>query len=443
MESPRSYVPRLLRLAWPVALARLGIMGMGLVDVMVVGQLAPEQLPHGALGWAPTSVVLVTGIGLLQGVQVLAARALGQGQPAHAGGAWRRGVAVSLVAGVLAGLLMWLGGERVFTVFGIAPALAAPAAAVMQVLALSVPLHLTYCATAFFLEAIQRPMPSTVVMWLANVVNLGLNLALVPRYGAVGSAYATFGARLFLAVSLVAYVLTMKDAVRYGVRPGAAGPSYGALMRIGVAAALSQAAEAGAFSGMTIIAGRIGEQAVAVYQILLNVLAVVFMVSMGVATATAVLAAEAAGQGSPRNAARASYVGLAVNSCGMLLAGGLVWLFAQQISRAYSADLVLAALTASLLPLSAVIMLPDGGQVVVAAALRARGDNWFPTASHVLAYAGVMPVLGFWLAETEGQGVPGLLLAICCASVLSALVLVGRLFALSRRALTSAGEFRT
>ena len=61
-------VRALLRLAGPVALARLGVMAMGVVDTIVVGQLAPKQLGYLALGWAPTSVVLVTGLGLLFGI---------------------------------------------------------------------------------------------------------------------------------------------------------------------------------------------------------------------------------------------------------------------------------------------------------------------------------------------------------------------------------------
>jgi MATE family multidrug resistance protein len=101
-------------------------MGMAVVDVMVVGQIAPIELPHQALGWAPIVVLIVTGIGLLTGVQVLAARGLGAGNPEEAGAAWRRGMVVSLVAGIAAVLLIWLLGERIFTVFGIAPALAQP-----------------------------------------------------------------------------------------------------------------------------------------------------------------------------------------------------------------------------------------------------------------------------------------------------------------------------
>jgi MATE family multidrug resistance protein len=428
-----SFVPGLVRLAWPVALARLGIMGMGVVDVIVVGQLAPDELPHQALGWAPTGVMLVTGIGLLTGVQVLAARAIGAGAPEQAGGAWRRGLIVAAVAGALAVALMWLGGAGIFTTFGIGAELAEPSAAVMRILALSVPLHLAYIATAFFVEAIQRPTASMIVMWGANAVNLGLNLWLVPEHGAIGSAWSTFGARLFLAGALIIWVLTMKAGARHGVRRRAHAPSFPSLLRVGAAAAVSQAAEAGAFSSMTIIAGRIGEHAVSAYQILLNMLAVVFMIALGLATATAVLTSEAVGRKSPRDAVRASWTGLGLNTLCMVAVGLAFLLFAHPIARAYTADAALVALIASLMPLTAAILAPDGGQVVAAAALRARGDNWFPTASHILAYALVMPPLGFFLAERGGQGVSGLMAAIFWASVLSVGVLSARMWLLGRQ----------
>jgi MATE family multidrug resistance protein len=434
MSAPRSLAARLIALSAPVALARLGIMAMGIVDVMVVGQLAPGELSHQALGWAPTGVMIVTGIGLLTGVQVLAARAIGEQKPEQAGAALRRGWIAGALAGCLATLFMWGAGERLFSAFGIAPELALPATRVMNLLALSVPLHLVYTASAFFFEAIQRPLPSTWAMWISNGVNLALNLWLVPRHGALGSAYATLGARGFLALSLAAYAFLMPDAAHYGMRSKSATPGYAALLRVGAAAALSQAAEAGAFSGMTIIAGRLGEQAVASYQILLNLLAVIFMVSLGVATGTSVLTAEAVGRAEPAAAARASYVGLVINTLLMLTFGLLAIAFRGPLSRAYTADIALAGSCAALFPLLAVIVLPDGAQVVASAGLRAQGDNWFPTGSHLLAYALVMPVLGFVWAELAALGVAGLLWASLVASILSAAVLIARLYLLARRA---------
>jgi MATE family multidrug resistance protein len=429
----RALFSKLLRLAWPVALARLGIMGMGVVDVMVVGQLVPKELPYQALAWAPTGVLMVTGIGLLTGVQVLVARAIGEGTPELAGGAWRRGLVVAGVAGALSVALVWLLGPRLFTAFGIAPELAVPASRVANVLALSVPLHFVYIVTTFFLEAIQRPVAATIVMWSANAANLLLNLLLVPRYGVVGSAWATVGARLCLAVGLVAWVWLSSDARRYGLRGASSSPSYRALLGVGAAAALSHAAESGAFSGMTMLAGRLGADAVSGYQILLNLMAIVFMVSLGVSSATAVLTSEATGRREPVQASRASWAGLLLNTMLMVSIGAGVLVFASSIGRAYTANLTLAAFIASVLWLVAVALPPDGGQVVAAAALRARGDNWFPTASHLLSYALVMPALAYWLAEVRQHGVEGLMLAILAASVLSCGLLCLRLRHLHRQ----------
>jgi multidrug resistance protein, MATE family len=428
VSSLRELARKLLGLAWPVALARLGIMGMGVVDVIVVGQLAPDELPYQALGWAPTGVFLVGGIGLLTGVQVLAARAIGAGKPADAGGAWRRGLVVAAIAGSLAAAVTWLLGERMFTAFGIAPALAVPATRVARILVLSTPLHLIYVTSALFLESIQKPLASTWAMAAANVVNLVLNLALVPALGAVGSAWGTMGARLCVAGGLLLYVWRMADAAHYGVRRPTAGPSYRALLKVGIAAAVSQAAEAGAFSGMTMLAGRLGAEAVSTYQILLNLLAVVFMISLGLSSATAVLTSAAVGRGELRGATRASFLGLALNLLLMLSAGALVSAFSGPIAQTYTASPALAGMVAGLMWLAALCMFPDGGQVVAAAGLRARGDNWFPTASHLLAYALVMPAIGYWLSQLRAHGVAGLLVAILAASLLSCAVLCARLW---------------
>lgn len=431
---PLSVAARLLRLAWPVALARLGIMGMSVVDVMVVGQLAPKELAAQALGWAPINVLLVSGIGLLYGVQVLAARAVGAGNLEEAGGAWRRGLLGSLASGALTMLLVWLFSAPLLRAFGITPGLVEHAARVTHILALSVPTYLVYVGSGFFLEAIQRPLASTAAMWSANLVNLVLNLLLVPRFGAEGSAWCTVAARLFLAIVIVIWIWRLPDARRYGVRGSSRAPTWTALLRIGAASLVSNIAESGAFSGMTLLAGRVGPDAVASYQILLNLMAIVFMLALGLSTATAVLTSEAVGRQSASEADRATFTGLALNSTLMVLVGLGLLAFAQPISHAYTANLTLAGTVSGLIWLVSLTLLPDGGQVVAAAALRARSDNWFPSASHLLAYAALMPTLGYVFVEIQRRSVPGLMLAIFWASVLSFSVLCARLYWLSSRA---------
>jgi MATE family multidrug resistance protein len=159
---------------------------------------------------------------------------------------------------------------------------------------------------------------------------------------------------------------------------------------------------------------------------MLNLMALVFMVALGLAAATAVLVSEAIGRQAPHDAARAGWTGIWLNAIGMLLLAIGILIFANPIGRAYTADAELAALLASLMWVAALVLLPDGTQVVTASALRARSDNWFPTFSHILAYAAVMPILGYWLAEHQGMGVAGLIFAIFWSSILSAAVLLLR-----------------
>ena len=183
MHPKRSWSSRvhaLSRLAAPVAVARLGIMGMGITDTVVVGQLAPADLPALALGWAPTGVLIVSGIGLLMGVQVLTARAVGEQRLAEAGAIWRRGLVLALGAGTLGAACLAALVEPLLAGFGIETGLARASAGVARILGLGLSLHFLYVCCAFFAEAIKRPLPGTAVIWAANVVNLGLNLLLVP-----------------------------------------------------------------------------------------------------------------------------------------------------------------------------------------------------------------------------------------------------------------------
>lgn len=432
MAGRSSFVAPLLRIAGPVALARLGILGMATVDLIVVGQQAPDQLPYQLLAGVPVYVFLVGAIGLLQGVQVLAARSIGEGNPLGAGLVFRRGLMLAILAGVVSVGVTWAAGARVFEILGIERSLAEPSAAVMRVLILSVPLHLLYVAATFFLEAIKKPGISTVIMWLANGVNLGLNLLWVPEHGAVGSAWATVGARVFLSGALLICIFLMREGARFGVRKNAGvGPGYGALLAVGAPAAVSQAAEAGAFQAMNVIAGRLGPSVVSTYGIMLNLMAIVFMVALGLAAATAVLVSEAIGRQAPHDAARAGWTGIGLNAIAMVICAIGVVACAPLIGRAYTADAELAALLASFMWIAALVLHPDGAQVVAASALRARSDNWFPTFSHVLAYAIVMPVFGWWWAEHQRMGVAGLMFAIFAASVLSAGVLLLRWWAIA------------
>src|SRR5690242_12841077 len=133
----RKDLTTLLKLSGPVVLSRLGIMTMGLTDAVVVGRFSATQLGYHALGWAPTSVVLTMVVGLLTGVQVMTARAIGEGRRDKAGAVLRRGLAYAFWIGLVSTVVLAIVGPPFLHSIRLEPGLADGASRALLVFSLS------------------------------------------------------------------------------------------------------------------------------------------------------------------------------------------------------------------------------------------------------------------------------------------------------------------
>lgn len=429
----------LLALAWPVVLARVGIMTMGLTDAIVVGNFSGRELAYHSLGWAPTSIVVTTAVGLMLGVQVMTARMLGEGRRHAVGAVLRRGIAFALQIGLASMLVLIAVGPWSLRHMGLEAGLAEGASPALIVFSLSMPFYLLSATAQFFIEALGRPKLSMAAIWVANGVNLALNLVLVPDHlglgfdGAFASAWATFGARAALAIFLLVYILRLPEARALGLfdKPQRDPVAAREQMKVGVGAGASYFIEVGAFAAMTFFAGQLGTAETAAWAIVLNVTAIVFMMPMGLSSATAVLVGRAYGAADGRGVMRAGLVGLGVVAALTFVVALIVWPTAPLIVSAYNRDPALLAIAAPALTLAALFFVADGVQVVAAQANRAAGDVWWPTLMHFTAYGAVMMPLGWILAHQIG--VDGLVWAIVIASLASSTLLTGRFVRVARR----------
>ncbi len=437
----RSELAQLLTLSWPVVISRLGIMGMGLCDAVVVGRFSATQLGYHALGWAPTSVVITMMVGLLTGIQVMTARAVGEGRPEVTGAVLRRGLVYSAWISMASAAVLALGGPHFLHGIGLERGLADGASRALLVFCLSLPGWALGTAAAFWLEGLSRPGPGAWIMWIANGVNLAFDLVLVPgtfglpALGAVGGAWATTGARTFLAVAMLAYIAFMPDARALGVfdrtpRDRAAAAEQ---RRIGFGAGVSNFFEVAAFASMNIIAGWIGGLAVAAWAIVLNVMALVFMIPLGLATGAAVRVGRAYGARDRVGVARAGWVAFVLTGGFVALIGLAIWPNAALVARGYTTNPETLAMTVPAVVLACLMLVPDSLQVVAAQALRSRGDVWLPSGAHLTSYVLVMMPLAWWLAIPRGLGIMGLVWAVLIASLLSGGLLIARFWQLGRR----------
>ncbi|WP_165188482.1 MATE family efflux transporter [Caulobacter soli] len=424
----------LLRLAGPVVLSRLGIMVMGLTDAIVVGHFSAQQLGFHAMAWAPTSIFVTVTVGLLVGTQVMGSRAMGAGRPHEAGAVLRRGVIYAFWLGLAGSVLLVLAAPPLLHHAGIGKALADGATAPLIVFSLSMTPYALSVALSFWLEGLGRPGLVTVNMWVANLVNLAVNLLLVPgtfglpALGAVGAAWGTFVARTVFALMLVVVIARLKDARAMGVFDKAPNDPAAAKeqRRVGYGAGTSNLFEVSAFAGMSLVAGWLGGLNVAAWAVVLNVAAVIFMVPLGLSTATAVQVGRAYGARDSKGMSRAGWIAFGVTAVFALVVTVLLYPLRHVVGGAYTNDPAALALIAPALALTCLFLVPDAVQVVCAQALRARGEVWIPAGTHMISYALIMGPLAWWLALPMKLGVNGIVVSVIVTSFVAAAFLLGR-----------------
>ena len=429
----RDHIARTLRLAFPVMLARAGILIMIAVDTAMVGHYAADDLAHYGLGLAPQVVMIMTGIGLLLGTMVLTAQADGAGDARACGGIWRLGLVKGAIYGVVVMFVCQAGG-RFYVVLGQPADLASGGGEVMVMLGWGIPALFMHAATSFFLEGIHRPIPGMVVMLGANLINLLLNWIFIfghfgaPELGAEGAALATSIVRWLMFVVLATYVVCMRDHARFGLRGRIAEKAQLAirLLRIGAPLAVTHGIEASAFATLTILAGFLGTIPLGGFQVAMNLVAIVFMCALGFSTAASVRVGNAVGRRDRDGARRAGWTATALVVIVMTVFGAVFLLFPNELASVYTNDPAVRRIAAPTIVVAALVLVVDGAQGVLIGALRGAADTMVPAFAYLLSLWGLLVPLAYHMAVDQGGGAPALMVALSIALTVLAGLLVAR-----------------
>lgn len=433
----REHLRRTLRLAGPVMASRAGLLVMASVDTVMAGRAGADQLAWYGIAITPQLACLLVGMGLLMGTVVLTAQTDGAGHPELCGRIWRLALLDAAVIGALFGALL-LFGEPLLLLLGQQPSIAAGGGAVLAMFALGMPAILMYSATTLFLEGLGRPVPGMLVMALANLVNLALNWLLMfgpYELGAPGAALATSLTRWLMLAALAGYVLLMPARNRYQILAPLRGqwPLQRKLARLGWPMALSFGLENGAFFAAATFAGWQGASALAAWQIILNTMALIYMLAIGLATATAVRVGNAVGRLDRPGLASAGWVGLLIGIAIMLGLTPVLYGASDLIAGIYTADPAVIAIAAPGLAIGAWILVVDASQGILTGALRGAADIWAVLAIQLLSFWAICVPVCYLLGQALGYGVPGLLWGLFLGLAVAALLLVFRFRTLAGR----------
>jgi MATE family multidrug resistance protein len=182
---------------------------------------------------------------------------------------------------------------------------------------------------------------------------------------------------------------------------------------VGIGTGVANIAEWGSFNFTFVIATLVSIDAGTVYGLTVQMMGVMFMIYVGMGTATSVRVAERYGRGDMVGVREASRLGVVASILlGLVLATALIllrdpialtWLNG---SEAASAGAHLVPLLSMMLAAVAFVTVFDGLQAVGSMALRAQGVVWTATAIHVGSYVLVMLPLCVWLALSPETAPP-------------------------------------
>ena len=441
----RTHLRETMRLAFPVMLARLGVLTIVTMDTAMSGHASGEDLAWYAVAIAPQIPLLLVGIGLLMGTVVMAAQAVGAGNPERCGAIWRTALVHAAVAGAVMATACAF-GESLLLATGQPEDIAVGGGRVLTALGFGMPAMLLYVATSFFLEGIGRPVPGMMIIIGANVLNVVLNWLLIfghggfPALGAEGAAIASSIVRWCMFAAAALYVLRFINRRRFGITAAAdpaerLGPR---MRRIGLPMGIAHGLESSAFAVMTLFAGLLGAAEVGGYFVPMNLLALAFMGGIGLSTAGSVRVGNAVGRGDRAGVRWSGWVAVGVAAAYLAVVAVVFALVPEWLAALYTADAAVLAIAGPTIVVGAIAAIPDGVQGVLMGALRGASDVWPATFLYIFSFWVVMVPLGYWLGVLQGLGAPGLMVAVVVGATVAALLLGWRFRVVSARAVRRA-----
>ncbi|WP_310486739.1 MATE family efflux transporter [Chamaesiphon sp. VAR_69_metabat_338] len=432
-------VKAFLTLAMPLAGIQLSQAAIGFVDTLMMGRIGLETLAAGGLAALTFSVFLYTSSGVLMGVSPIVATAYGAGDKQQVERVVQQGCALAIgltipIAFCIANfdiLMRQLGQAETTVVLG------------NTYLDIMVWGFLPALGFALLRSVVAAMSHTRIIVAIAiggtiiNVVGdyvLGFGKFGFPQLGIAGLAVASIIAIWAMFLALVVYMLTQKELKTYRFFQSIYRIDrhvLKSLIRVGVPIGIATALEIGLFAIVTYLMGLLGTEVLAAHQVVLQTIAITFMVPLAMSYAATIRVGQEIGQNNPAGAVRAGYVGAATGLMFMLLMAAILLLFPHQIISIFI-DLSdprnrnVVPLATGMMTIAAISQILDGPQKIIMGALYGLQDTRIPMFLSFLAFWGVGLTSGYWLGFHTALGGNGLWLGQSIGIAISAVMFFWR-----------------
>lgn len=405
LPPPDISLTALCRLAGPIFIANIAIVGSGTIDTIMAGRLGAEHLAAVALGISATISVLMGLVGILMGLSPIAGHHFGAQRFSEIGKELNQSLWLVLALSVI-GLPILLSTDFWINLGQAQGSVAEMAAEYMFWTALALPGSMAARTFIAVNAAVSRPR---MTMW----VSLGMLILKVPLnaifmtgwlgFPAMGGAGAGVSFCVLTYLSLAAYSLIWRFDPYYRRMhaPAVSGPNWKMLreqLRVGVPMGLSTFFEVSSFTLMAIFVSRFGPETLSAHQIVANLTSMCYMLPLSIGISSSVLISQCLGARWPALSREVFRRCLRLTTC-IALAVSLVLFFGRSgILWLYTSEAHVHDLAATILLFGCFYHVFDALQTTSSFSLRGYRVTTMPMVIYGVMLWGVGLGLGFQFA---------------------------------------------
>ncbi|MEO0469274.1 MAG: MATE family efflux transporter [Bacteroidota bacterium] len=441
-HSYTTHFSKTILLSFPVIVAQLGNVMMGLIDNLMIGELGYVPLSASSLANGIYILLTVMGIGISFAMSALVAEADTAGKDHDVRALFQQGGWLGLFVGMILAILVW--GSALLLPFMNQPeedvVLAMP---YLQIIALSAVPQMIFLAGKHLADGLSFTKASMYITITALGVNVFFNWLLIngnwgfPALELNGAGYATLISRIFMMALMIWYILRKADFRTYQlwdgwqrIRPDV----MGRILRIGIPSGLQYFFEVAAFIGTTVMIGWLenGSLQRSAHQIALQMASLTYMVVWGLSAGSAIRVGNALGQKDLPNLRRAGIAGTWLAVIFMSVSAVVMVIWRTEFSALFVDNQAVIDLAAGLLILGALFQLFDGIQAVGIGILRGIQDVKLPTIYTFIAYWVIALPVGYLFGFEFEKGVEGIWYGLVLGLLFASVVLLARFRILTR-----------
>ena len=401
-------------LAGPVVIAQFAQTANGVVDTMMAGRYSAVDLAGVALGtsfWIPLYLFLA---GVTQALLPLVAQYRGADQTLRIGPLMQQGLWLSLVLGVISGLLL-SSSSKILFYMNIEAELFPIVEGYLDAMAWGMPAATLFLCFRNLAEGMLLPRPVMIFSILGLLLNIPLNYCLIngygpfPAMGGVGCGWATTAVMWAMAIGLVLYCVIKpiyRETKWFQHWQSFDWLTQRQLLAIGLPIGTALFVEVSIFSVIALLIAPLGTEVVAGHQIALSVSSMAFMVPLSMSLVLTARVGHHLGRRNLPDIKLTIKVGLLLILGLSLLNSLIMTLFKTPISGLYTQEHSVIQLASYLLMFAAAFQLSDGLQVSANGILRGMKDTKIPMIFTLIAYWLIGLPCGIVLATHGFNGEP-------------------------------------